>query len=77
MELPALKARFEGNLGTLHHATVGTAAVRESHLKGVIDTAFDEGKMEVAKAMKSKGLPIRDISELTGLSENEINKLQD
>ena len=54
-------------------------------LKGVIDTAFDEGrtegkmegKMEVARNMKSKGLPIRDISELTGLSENEINKLQD
>ena len=35
MELPALKARFEGNLGTLHHATVGTAAVRESHLKSI------------------------------------------
>ncbi len=60
-------------------------------LKGVIDTAFDEGKtegrlegkmegkmegkVEVAKAMKLKGLSIRDIAELTGLPENEINKL--
>ena len=54
-------------------------------LKGVIDTAFDEGrtegkmegKMEVAKAMKSKGLPASDIAALTGLPENEINKLPD
>ncbi len=52
-------------------------------LKGVIDTAFDEGKtegrlegrLEVARNMKSKGLPASDIAELTGLPENEINKL--
>ena len=48
-------------------------------LKGVIDTAFDEGKtegkLEVAKKMKSKGLSPKDIAELTGLSENEIEKL--
>ncbi|WP_299287352.1 Rpn family recombination-promoting nuclease/putative transposase [uncultured Mucilaginibacter sp.] len=52
-------------------------------LKGVIDTAFDEGKtegklegkLEVAKRMKLKGLSPKDIAELTGLSENEIEKL--
>lgn len=52
-------------------------------LKGVIDTAFDEGKMEgkiegkieVAKKMKLKGLSATDIAELTGLSESEINNL--
>jgi predicted transposase/invertase (TIGR01784 family) len=48
-------------------------------LKGVIDTAFDEGKLEgkleVAKKMKHKGLPLSYISDLTGLSENEIDKL--
>lgn len=48
-------------------------------LKGVIDTAFDEGKnersIEIAKAMKQKGLSITDIAELTGLSEEEIDKL--
>ena len=48
-------------------------------LKGGIDTAFDEGKtegkLEVAKKMKSKGLSPKDIAELTGLSENEIEKL--
>ncbi len=37
--------------------------------------AFDEGKMEVAKNMKQKGLASKDISELTGISENEIDKL--
>jgi len=44
-------------------------------LKGVIDTAFDEGKLEVAKKMKLRGLSPKDIAELTGLSEPEIEKL--
>ena len=48
-------------------------------LKGVIDTAFDEGKIErsieIAKQAKSMGLSVTDIAKLTGLSEDEINKL--
>jgi predicted transposase/invertase (TIGR01784 family) len=52
-------------------------------LKGVIDTAFDEGKLEgkleekfeVAKSAKQMGLLTTDIVKLTGLSENEIDKL--
>jgi predicted transposase/invertase (TIGR01784 family) len=48
-------------------------------LKGVIDTAFDEGKLEgkleVAKALKRKGLSNLDISELTGLSKDEIERI--
>jgi predicted transposase/invertase (TIGR01784 family) len=47
-------------------------------LKGVIDTAFDEGKMEgkieVAIALNKKGLSIHEISELTELPEDEIRK---
>jgi len=48
-------------------------------LKGVIDTAFDEGKnqrtVEIAKAAKQMGLSTTDIIKLTGLSESEINML--
>ena len=52
-------------------------------LKGVIDTAFDEGKsegklersIEVAKSAKQIGLSTADIMKLTGLSESEIDKL--
>jgi predicted transposase/invertase (TIGR01784 family) len=48
-------------------------------LKGVIDTAFDkgkiEGKIEVAKAAKKMGISTTDIIKLTGLSESEINML--
>ncbi|PDS25231.1 Rpn family recombination-promoting nuclease/putative transposase [Flavobacterium branchiophilum] len=48
-------------------------------IKGVIDTAFDEGKiegkMEVAKSAKQMGLAIMDIMKLTGLSESDIEKL--
>lgn len=48
-------------------------------LKGVIDTAFDEGKIEgkieTAKMMKAEGEPIEKIIRYTGLSKDEINKL--
>jgi predicted transposase/invertase (TIGR01784 family) len=56
-------------------------------LKGVIDTAFDEGKIEgkiegknegkteIARKMKIKGLSVEDIAELTGLSDIEMQKL--
>jgi len=48
-------------------------------LKGVIDTAFDEGKLEgkleTAKSAKQMGLKIEDIIQLTGLSKEEIERL--
>ncbi len=48
-------------------------------LKGVIDTAFDEGKLEgkieVAKALKESGISTDIIIKTTGMSETEINKL--
>lgn len=48
-------------------------------LKGVINTAFDEGKIEgkieVAKALKESGVLTEIIVKTTGLSEEEINKL--
>jgi predicted transposase/invertase (TIGR01784 family) len=48
-------------------------------IKNVVDTAFDDGKIkrnfEIAKKLKSMGLEIEQITEATGLSEEEINKL--
>jgi predicted transposase/invertase (TIGR01784 family) len=56
-------------------------------LKGVIDTAFDEGKIEgiiegklekrveIAKALKENGVSIHIIIRTTGLTEEEINEL--
>jgi predicted transposase/invertase (TIGR01784 family) len=48
-------------------------------LKGVIDTAFDEGKLEgkleVARSAKQMGLSVPDIAKMTGLTEDEISKL--
>lgn len=48
-------------------------------LKGVIDTAFDEGKLEgkleIAKNAKQLGLKIEDIIKLTELSKEEIDRL--
>jgi predicted transposase/invertase (TIGR01784 family) len=52
-------------------------------LKGIIDSAFDEGKMEgkmegkieVAQALKANGIAIAIIAKATGLSESEIAKL--
>ena len=48
-------------------------------LKNVIDTAFDNGKIErtneIAKNLKSKGFTSKNISDITGLSEQDIEKL--
>jgi predicted transposase/invertase (TIGR01784 family) len=44
-------------------------------LKGVIDTAFSDGKSEVAKIMKSESEPIEKIMKYTGLTREEIEKL--
>lgn len=44
-------------------------------LKGVIDTAFSDGKSEVAKIMKSEGEPIEKIMKYTGFTKEEIEKL--
>jgi predicted transposase/invertase (TIGR01784 family) len=48
-------------------------------LKGVIDTAFEEGKLEgkleIAKALKKSGVSTELIVTATGLTKNEIDKL--
>jgi predicted transposase/invertase (TIGR01784 family) len=48
-------------------------------LKGVIDTAFDEGKfersVEMAKVMVAEGEPIEKIMKYTGLTKKEIERL--
>lgn len=44
-------------------------------LKNVVDTSRIEGIKEVAKKMKEKGMSDLDISELTGLNNDEIKEL--
>ncbi len=46
-------------------------------LKNSLDTAREEGKIEDAKKMLEKKLDISLISEITGLTEEQINKLKD
>lgn len=63
--------RYEMNLKAYrdYKSTVDTAFV-EGKMEGKI-----EGKIEIAKQAKSMGLSVTDITKLTGLSEDEINKL--
>ena len=69
------------NQAELEHYENSLKSYRD--LKGIIDTAFDEGKlegkmegkMEIAKSAKQMGLSTADIIQLTGLSESEIDKL--
>lgn len=52
-------------------------------LKNVVDTSFDEGKaegiaegkMEIARQMKSEGESIEKIMRFTGLTQDEIEKI--
>ncbi len=48
-------------------------------LKNVVDTSFDEGKAEgkaeIVRQMKKRGMDVNLISEITGLSIDEIEKI--
>ncbi len=44
-------------------------------LKGVIDTAYFDGKADVTKKLKNKGMDTDFIIETTGLTKDEIEKL--
>jgi predicted transposase/invertase (TIGR01784 family) len=52
-------------------------------LNGVIDTAYEEGKLEgfidgkkaIAKTLKTNGYPTSEITRITGLTENEIKEI--
>jgi predicted transposase/invertase (TIGR01784 family) len=46
----------------------------EGKIEGRIEGKI-EGKIEVASEMKKKGLDIKFIAEITGLSEKEINAI--
>ena len=41
----------------------------------IAQKAEKKGKMDVAKKMKNRGMPNKDISDLTGLNEDEIDIL--
>jgi predicted transposase/invertase (TIGR01784 family) len=51
------------------------AAMREQDERGKIELAEKKAKIEVAKKMKEKGLPNKDISDFTDLTEEEIDDL--
>jgi len=44
-------------------------------IKNVVDTSIETGVKKVAKKMKGKGMLNSEISEMTGLSDEEINQL--
>jgi hypothetical protein len=45
-------------------------------MKNSLDTAKDERSIEIAKKGLKEGYPIKMISKMTGLSEEEINELK-
>ena len=70
-----LRALDEAHQKFLHdHAT----DIEESHIKGKAEGKIEgkvEGKIEIARNMKEKGYAANDIAELTGLSSDEIVRL--
>ncbi len=58
------------------------AELREKYImdqKAIEDAGYDKGlktgKIEIAKKMKNKNIPIKDIIEITGLTKEEIENL--
>jgi len=44
-------------------------------LKQVVKNGIEQNKIEMAKKMKLKNIPLQDISEITGLTKKEIENL--
>ena len=44
-------------------------------LKGAIDTAYEDGKLEVARNLKALAVDIEIISKSTGLTKEQISRL--
>jgi len=59
---------FRDNINTFKYAK------ETAYSDGVFEGKI-EGKIEIAQKLKSKGFTIQDISQITGLSEEEIEKL--
>ena len=65
------------NILNTYRAEALAEGIAEGKIEGIAEgeaRGKTEGKMEVARAMKAKGLGMALISELTGLSEEEIRK---
>jgi predicted transposase/invertase (TIGR01784 family) len=63
------------NFGQIDLANYENSLKIYRDLKGVIDTAFSDGKTEVARIMKLENESIQKIIKYTGLSKEEIEKL--
>ena len=50
--------------------------MENSHLDEAINKGIKQGKNEIAKNMLSKNMDIKLISEITGLTEDEVNSLK-
>jgi predicted transposase/invertase (TIGR01784 family) len=79
MDDPGLKAAFEqANIQTWTPEELEAydyAGLRETEDRLRVEKARLEGKLEVARQMKTKGMDLSTIAELTGMTINEINEI--
>ena len=51
--------------------------IRQANIRrDAIEEGIEKGKIEIAKNMLKKNMPLSDIVELTGLTKEEIQKLK-
>ena len=62
-------------MGEMDESYVREKIEREATAKGLAK-GLAEGKLEVAKAMKKKGMSLETIVEITGLSKEEVEKIE-
>ncbi|MGI4870616.1 MAG: hypothetical protein ACRYFX_05490 [Janthinobacterium lividum] len=78
-----LVENFSGKYGSAELDSYENSLKTYRDLKGVIDTAFDEGKLEgklegkveMARALKASGVATEIIAGASGLSAREIDQL--
>lgn len=70
------KAKAEGlKIGKADGMAEGIAKGMAKGLSEGLSNGIAKGKKEIAKKMKSKNMPLKEIIELTGLTKEEIEKL--
>ena len=67
---------YRDNLATEQWALeMGEKKGRQIRLEEGIQIGREEGMLDAARGMKTKGYPLEDIAQITGLSMEEIQKL--
>ncbi|APJ03038.1 hypothetical protein AXG55_03565 [Silvanigrella aquatica] len=72
---PVERRKYEARQKYLHDLNTAMETQRREGKEEGIEIGITKGKFETAKKMKSMGLPMNTVIEVTGLTADELEKL--